>query len=303
MTTASSEVPETHSSITVGRRAVLVGAAAAVAGIAVGAAGTTRAAAAVTPVPKLPGEVWRATTRTTRLGKKPYEVIDVIVRGDRARLYVPWATPPGAVKPGAVTWFYHSNGSSHTALDGTYAYGAMMLVDRGVVCVCPNFGGSLWTSQTALAHQVDWNEYMRSVFTIGVAFARANSGGGSLMTYAYAQNMVHGMRGIYLANATYDMEDLYARDPGRVGPVYGDDPALVAATNPARLPQSRWSRKRVKTVVSQADLVVPPARHGLALADLARPVAGDVRVQYHGEGHKVPGWTQSDMVNTFASWL
>jgi hypothetical protein len=32
-------------------------------------------------------------------------------------------------------------------------------------------------------------------------------------------------------------------------------------------------------------------------------VAADVRVQYHDEGHTVPGWTQSDMMTTFNSWL
>ena len=285
------------------RRTVLLGVAAGFAGVAVGA-GPAQAAPVYTPIPKLPGEVSRTDTRTTRIGKKKYEAIDVVWGKDRARLYVPWATPPKAPKPGAVAWLYHSAGTTYTALDGAYAYGSMMLVDRGVVCICPNYGGNTWTSQTALTHQVNWNKYMAGVFNIGVAFARANSGGGSLMTYAYAKNMVRGMRGIYLANASYDVEDLYARDPGRnIGPAYGDDPALVAATNPARLPQSAWAGKRVKTVVSRVDALVPPDQHGLALAALAQPVAADVRIQYHDQGHTVPGWTNADMVSTFSSWL
>jgi hypothetical protein len=284
------------------RRAVLAGAAAGLAAVAT-VASPARAAPVYTPIPKLPGEVSRTDTRTTRLGKKPFETVDVVWGGDTARLYVPWATPPKATAKGAVVWFYHSNGSTHTALDGAYNYGAMMAVDQGSVCVCPNFGGSLWTAQAALQHQANWSKYMSGVFTIGVAFARANSGGGSLMTYAYAKNMVPALRGIYLANGTYDMEELYSRDPGRIGPPYGNDPALIAATNPALLPQSSWAGKRVKTVVSLIDPVVPPTRHGLALADLARPVATDVRVQYHDQGHVVPGWTQQDMISTFASWL
>ncbi|MCZ2836015.1 hypothetical protein [Modestobacter sp. VKM Ac-2985] len=284
------------------RRSVLLGAAAGLAGVAVGV-GPAQAAPVYTPIPKLPGEVSRSDTRTTRIGKKQYEAIEVVWGKDRARLYVPWATPPKAPKPGGVAWLYHSNGSTHTALDGAYAYPAMMLVDRGMVCVCPNFGGSTWTTQTALTHQVNWDKYISGVFNVGVAFARANSGGGSLMTYAYAKNMVRGMRGIYLANASYDMEDLYARDPGRIGPPYGNDPALVAATNPARMPQSAWAGKRVKTVVSLVDPLLPPDRHGLALAALAQPVAADVRIQYHDQGHTVPGWTHSDMVSTFSSWL
>lgn len=285
------------------RRAVLLGAAAGLVGVAVGSR-SAHAAPVYTPIPKLPGEVSRTDTRITRIGKKQFEAIDVVWGKDRARLYVPWATPPTAPKPGAVVWLYHSNGSTHTALDGAYEYPGMLMVDRGAVCVCPDFGGSsTWTTQAAITHQVNWDKYISAVFNVGVSFARANSGGGSLMTYAYANNMVRGLRGIYLANATYDMEELYTRDPGRIGPAYGNDPALIAATNPARLPQSAWAGKRLKTVVSLVDPVVPPDRHGLALAALAQPVAADVRIQYHDQGHTVPGWTHSDMAATFSSWL
>ncbi|MBB3676980.1 hypothetical protein [Modestobacter versicolor] len=285
------------------RRTVLTGAAAGLAAVAIGSQ-PAQAAPVYTPIPKLPGEVSRTDTRTTRLGKKPFETIDVVWGTDTARLYVPWATPPKARAKGGVVWFYHSNGSTHTALDGAYNYGAMMAVDQGAVCICPLFGGpSTWTTQAALTHQVNWSKYVSGVFTVGVAFARANSGGAALMTYAYATNLVPALKGIYLANGTYDMEELYSRDPGRIGPPYGDDPALIAATNPARLPQASWTGKRFKAVVSLVDPVVPPTRHGLAMADLARPVATDVRVQQHDQGHVVPSWTQQDMISTFASWL
>lgn len=284
------------------RRATLIGAAAAGLTVAFGAA-QAQAAPVYTPIPALPGEVSRTDTRTTRIGKKPFETIDVVWGSDRARLYVPWATPPKARKAGAVVWFYHANGSTHTALDGAYNYPAMLAVDQGAVCICPNYGGTLWTTQPALTHQANWAKYVSGVFTVGVAFARANSGGGSLMTYAYGKDMVPALRGIYLANATYDMADLAARDPARILPVYGNDPAQVAATDPASLPQSSWTGKRLKTVVSLADPLVPPAQHGLALASHARPVATDVRVQYHDQGHVVPGWTHADMASTFASWL
>jgi hypothetical protein len=284
------------------RRTVILGAAAVLTGAAVRPA-PARAAPVYTGVPKLPGEVSRTSTKVTRLGKRRFETIDVVYATDRARLYVPWPTSQPGKLAQNVVWFYHSNGSSYTAIDGAFNYGAMMAIDQGAVCICSNFGGSLWTSQKALSHQTSWAAYVSSTFAGYGAFARANSGGGSLMTYAYAQDMVHALRGIYLANGSYDMEDLYARDPVRIGPVYGNDPALVVATNPARLPQGSWTGKRLKTVVSMADPITPPARHGQALADLGRPVAADVRVQFHDEGHVVPGWTHADMVSTFTSWL
>jgi hypothetical protein len=293
---------ERFSQGSVSRRTVILGAAAGLVGGAVGAT-PAQAAPVYTPIPKLAHEVSRTDTRYTTIHPKPFECIDVVFMGDRARMYVPWATPPRSGVSTAVLWFYHSNGSTSTALDGAYNWGAMMAVEQGAVCICPDFGGSLWTSQASLTCQTNWSRYVTNVFNPAVAFARANSGGGPLMCYAYGTNMVPRMRGIYLANAAYDMEDLYARDPVRIGPVYGNDPALVAATNPARLPQSSWTGKRLKTVVSLADPVVPPPQHGLALAATAQPVAADVRIQYHDQGHTVPGWTQSDMITTFNSWL
>ncbi|MFC9918997.1 hypothetical protein [Agromyces binzhouensis] len=176
-------------------------------------------------------------------------------------------------------------------------------VDRGAVCICPNYGGDQWTSQTAITRQKNASSYMSAIWRVGASFLRADSGGGALMTYVYGNRPVPTARGMYLANAAYDMEDLYQRDPVRIGPPYGNDLATVQAANPARLPQSSWTGTRMKIVVSAADTILPPASHGLALADTARPVATQVTVDYHDGGHVVPSWTQADMINTFAAWL
>lgn len=284
------------------RRTLLTAAAA---GLALGAVGAppAHAAPSYSPIPLLPGEVTRTDTRLTRLKKKPYECIDVVLLGDRGRIFVPHAAIPRSTTSQGIVWFYHSNGSTHTSLDGAYKYGAEMAVDEGAICVCPDYGGSLWTTATAIQHQVNWSTYMNSVWRLGINFMRANSGGGPLMTWAYGNALVPRTAGIYLANAAYDMEDLYDRDPVRIGPVYNYDRDAVIATNPARLPQSAWKNSRIKTVVSLADVVVPPDRHGLALVATAGPVARDTRVQYHNEGHVVPGWTQNDMIATFKSWM
>lgn len=288
------------------RRTVL---AVAAAGLAVGALGlpgavpSASAAPSYSPIPLLPGEISRTDTRTTRLKKKKYECIDVSIQGDRARIFVPHTAIPGSKTSYGCVWFYHSNGSTYTSLDGAFKYGAEMAVDEGAICVCPNYGGSLWTNQASIQAQVNASLYMTSVWRLGMNFMRANSGGGPLMTYAYGNGLVPRTRGIYLANAAYDMEDLYARDPVRIGPVYDNDPALVAATNPARLPASSWTGGRIKVVVSEADFIVPPALHGVALVTAAAPVAVDTRVQWHTEGHVVPSWTQQDMIATFKSWM
>ncbi len=281
----------------VSRRSVLVGAGLGLAGAA-GIAGAAGAAA----VPPLPGEVARAATRTTRVGRTPFETVDVVLGDDRARLYVPAGAPMQGDLPGSLVWFYPSFGSDHTSLDGAYAYGAMLAVDEGSVCLCPGFGDAL-TSEPALERQVAWAAWAGETFSVGRSFARANSGGGPLMTYAYARGMVPAARGIYLANAAYDVEDLFARDPARIGPLYGDDPAAVAAGNPARLPPGVWTGKRIEVVTSPQDRVLAEDAHGLALAARAEPVAADVRRVTHGQGHRVPGSTHAGMVSTFRSWL
>ena len=289
-----------HPTPLIGRRALLgAGLVAAAAGVA----GAPPARAAGSPVPTLPGEVSRSPTRTTRVGQVPFETVDVVVGGDTARLHVPWSAALKGSRPGAVLWFYHSNGSDHTVLDSAYSYGSMLAMDRGATSVCPAFGGTdPWPTEQALEHQVAWSRWVGQVFSVGRAFARANSGGGPLMCYAYARGMVPAQRGVYLANAAYDVEELYARDPGRVGRAYGGDPAAVAATNPARLPARAWAGKRLRVVTSPQDVVVPAASHGLALAALAAPVAADVRARSHEEGHHVPGWTHQDMLTTFSAW-
>ncbi len=267
-----------------------------------GTSGASSAAAASSPVPTLPGEVSRAATRTTRLGAVPFETVDVVLGGDRARFHVPWGAPMKGDRPGGALWFYPSFGSDHTSLDGAYSYGAMLALDEGSLCLCPDFGGAL-TSEPAREHQVAWSAYVSETFSISRSFSRANSGGGALMTYAYARGMVPAARGVYLANAAYDVEDLWARDPARVGPLYGDDPAALAAGNPARLPSRVWTGKRIKVVTSPVDPVLPPGVHGLALAARAEPIAADVVRAEHPGGHRVPGSTHKDMISTFRAWL
>jgi hypothetical protein len=292
----------------ISRRSLVLGAPA---GLVLAGLGTLPAFAAPSyaAVPKLPYEVSRTDTRITRLGKKAYECIDVVLPGaggktDRAKLYVPHVAPPSLKTAAASVWFYHSNGSTNTSLDGAYKYGAEMIVDKGGICICPDFGGpSEWVNQNAIAWQTLWAKYLPAVWKIATSFARGNSGGGSLMIWAYGKKMLPYQRGMYVANGTYDMAALYDEAPDRIGPAYGNSRSVAVATNPASLPQSAWKGTRMKIVASLADPIVPPSVHGLRLADLAKPVATDVRIQMHDEGHVVPGWTQKDMVDTFAAWM
>jgi hypothetical protein len=261
------------------------------------------AAAATSPIPPLPGEVSR-TTRLTPRGV-PYDNITVNISGDPAQLFVPHTAIPKQTRVGVV-WYYHANGSTHTSLNGVYRYSAELLVDQGAVCYCPNYGGSLWTNTESLAYHARAVAYLKAVFNIGVSFLRGNSGGGSLMCWAYGKSLVPAARGMYLANATYDMVDLYTRDPVRIGPVYDNDITKVRATNPAGLPGSVWTGKRIRVVVSDdahPDPIVPPHKHGLALVAKSNGYAVENSVLYHQLGHHLPDVANRDMLVTFNRWL
>ena len=269
-----------------------------------GAAAATVSAAAASPIPTLPGEVSRTSAVTPR--GVPYENITVSISGDKAQLFVPHTAIPRTTTVGVI-WYYHANGSTYSAMNGAYKYSGELLVDQGAVCFCPNLGGSLWTNSAALAYHAKAVTYMKSVFKIGISFLRGNSGGGSMECWAYGNNLVPAAKGCYLANGTYDMEDLASRDPIRIAPVYNNNPAAIRATNPARLPSSAWTGKRIRVVVSDAahpDIIVPPAQHGLALvASAAAGGAAENSVVYHQLGHQIPGLANKDMVDTFGRWL
>lgn len=278
-------------------------------GVALGAASlllpptVASAAPSYEAVPKLPYEVARADTQTTRIGKKKFEIIDIEFSGDRSRILVPHGVTPGkSGTPANIVWFYHSFGSTHEAMTSAYLYSAMMCLDRGWVCIGPNFGGDQWVNTRAIWFQKEISRYMGTFFNIQHSFLRANSGGGALMSYAYGKRSVPQVRGMYLANAVYDMEDIFQRDPVRVGPAYNNDPALVAATNPARLHINAWMGTRIRSVVSASDEVVPPQSHGVALVEKALPVAREATLVWHDGGHYVPDLVHADMVSAFTRW-
>lgn len=291
------------------RRGILRGAAGA-AGTVVAAAVAAPAASAATSyavVPKLPGEISRVSNKTSPATGRKYESIDVSISGDRTRLYVPHSMPPNKTKSATMVWFYHSNGSTYDSLSGIFVDAALLAIDQGWICICPNYAGSKWTTSPATTAQKRATSYVTSLWTIGASFLRANSGGGALMSWSYGNKLVPNARGMYSASAVWDMEDIYDRDPVRVRPVYNFSKAACRATNPMRLPQSAWSKARIRVTCSKSDQIVPPSKHGTALYNKARPVAKEATIVYHpasGDlGHSVPASSAQDMVTVFARWL
>ncbi|AZZ55227.1 LamG-like jellyroll fold domain-containing protein [Rathayibacter iranicus] len=286
------------------RRAIL---AASVAGAGTLAFATPALAAGdLRAVPKLPGEVSRLATATSRTGKRRYEVIDVVVVGDRARLFVPHTTPPSRNTGTTMLWYYHARNGSHTALSSAFAYSADLAVDRGIVSICPTYGGSIWTSKRALEIQAAVAAWASSVWRIDASLLRSDSGGGPLLTWAYGTRMLPNILGAYLSNSSYDLEERAMSEPDKVLPHYADL-AAVAAANPARLPPSVWRGARLRITGSSDDVVVPFAKHGMALRAAALPVAKEATIRIHaGEGtggHTVPSFTNKEMLETFQRWL
>ena len=293
----------------VSRRAFMAGGAATVLGAAAGVLGGASAANAVeyTKVPKLPGEISRVSNVRTSKGNL-YESIDVSIKGDPTRIFVPHAAPPSKLKWVPVVWFYHATNSSYAALSSAFLYGAQPAVDNGAVCVCPDYAGpTAWVNAAAVTAQVNAIDYMNSLWRIYYSFARSNSGGGALMCWAFGNKMLPRQQGMYLASSVYDVMESFEQGPTIVGPAYNFNVAAVQATNAATLPQSAWTGARIRASYNPDDQRVPPARHAIALETLAGPVAIETSFVTHdgggtATGHTVPGWVHTDMMQAFARW-
>ncbi|AZZ50283.1 hypothetical protein C5E02_14370 [Rathayibacter rathayi] len=294
----------------VSRRKVLAASAAGVAATASALVATPAFAAAnYSVIPKLPGEFSRRDTARSRIDGKPYEIIDVRIGNDPARLFVPHSAVPRKNLSVPVLWYYHASGSNYTALSGAYQYSADQLVDQGVVSICPQYSGSsAYTNAAAVAAQKAAVTWVSSLWSVSASVLRSNSGGGGLLCWAYANRLVPNIYGAYHSSGVYDIEDTESRDPGRVVAAYGGDRDALRAGNPSRLPQSVWAGTRLRITAGSADSLVPAEIHGGRLRRLALPVAREATIVYHSGnggqlGHVVPGFTNTDMVLTFQRWL
>ena len=284
-----------------------VAASAAAGAVAFTLDGFAAPAAQAATAGRLPGEVSRIANVRTSSGKL-YDNIEVDIRGDRARIFLPQTVRAGSRTAVGAVWFYHAAASSHNALNGGFKYPAELVVDQGAIAICINAGGTQYTNAIAQQAQRNAWTYLSSVFTVRMNFLRATSGGGALACYTYGKKLIPYIRGLYMVNALYDIEWLHRADvEGRsmVGEAYNHDLALLARENPARIPASSWRGANVKVLVSDAehpDRVTDPAYNGLALVDNIAGVAADTQIVYHALAHKTPSFAHKDMVRTFAVW-
>jgi hypothetical protein len=289
------------------RRTFMLGAAGTMATAAmVAVASPASAASSYSVIAKLPGEVSRiSNVVTTTGGKKLYENILVNINGDPARIFVPHSA--AKVKGAAAVWFFHAAGSTHSALNSAFKYSAELVTDQGAISICQYLGGDTYTSNAAVQHQKNGYAYLKARFPISLNFLRSNSGGGAMACAAYGGKLIPNVRGLYLASSVYDMEKLYASDPARIGPAYGNSVAAVRATNPARLAASAWKSSNVRACLadpSGVDPYVPVKDHGGALLTKIAGVAKEASARYYlGGGHQVPSWVSKDMLSAFARWL
>ncbi len=260
--------------------------------------------------PKLPSEVSRVPNLVTPLGRKLYDSIEVDIQGDRARIFLPQTVTQRSTTPVGAVWFYHGAGSDHNkAMAGGFKYAAELIVDQGAIAICQNVGGTQFSNPFAQQVQKNGWAYMSSLFTIRQNFLRATSGGGNLAIWTQGKKLMPYIKGLYMVNANYDLEKMYygtnANYTMAVGAAFNNDPALIAANNPARIGAWAYSGVNVKAVVSDdahPDTTVPPHDHGIALVNKIKSVAADATIAYHALGHDTPSWTNRDMVTVFSRW-
>lgn len=274
--------------------------------LALQAIATTGAQAATAA--KLPYEVSRtANVITSSAGRKLYDNILVNINGDLARIFLPQTVVRGQKTAVGAVWFFHGGGSNQDAMNGGFKYPAELVVDQGAIAICINAGGTQYTNDIAKTAQKNAWTYLSSLFPVRMNFLRATSGGGALACYTYAKKLIPYIRGLYMVNGLYDLEgaSTVIQAQASVNGAFGNDPAKVAANNPARFPASDWTGANVKVLVSDAahpDTVVPPDKNGIALVNKIKPVAADGVIQYHTLAHDTPSTSHKDMILTFGKW-
>jgi hypothetical protein len=288
------------------RRLFVTGAAGAALALAIQEVTAPGARAATAA--KLPYEVSRTANVTTgSAGRKLYDNILVNINGDLARIFLPQAVVRGQKTAVGAVWFFHGGGSNQDALNGGFKSPGELVVDKGAIAICINAGGNQYTNDRAKTAQVNAWKYLSGLFPVRMNFLRATSAGGALACYTYAKKLIPAIRGLYLVNGLYDLEGASSviQAQANVLAAFGNDPAVLAANNPARFPASDWAGANVKVLVSDAehrDAVVPPAQNGIALVNKITPVAADARLAFHTLGHDTPSFAHKDMIVTFGAW-
>lgn len=288
------------------RRNLLAGVVLGAGSLALGSSAVLSASAAA-PTPKLPGEYYRKQAEVTPTGTV-FDNICVKIAGDPARMYIPHGVTPGSGVPVPVVWYFHGSGSDHNALEGGYRTPALATVDRGAIAICQKAGGTLYSNPTAVALQQAGWDYMSGLFAISSNTLRSTSGGGVLAAEVYGSRLLPNIAGMYAVNSAYDVRAMYdagGRSQGSVILAYGDDLAAIEARNPARFPAATWTGTTMRIIVStpsSSDSIVPPDQHGLALRDIALPVATEASLRTHTTGHSTPGFASSDFVASMERW-
>lgn len=303
----SSHDAASHSGFT-RRNALILGASTAAltfGGLIAGPVGPARAAVS----PKLPGEIGRVNNEVSRFAGTVFDHIRVRIGTDNARLFVPQGTVPGAQKV-PVLWLYHGAQSSDDALIGGFRQMGERAVDLGMIAVCQNLGGTLYTHPVAKQHQVNGWNYLSGLYGIDRNFFRGTSHGGAMAAEVLAMGLIPNLVGSYIVNGVYDIEQMYLMGTAQarysVGTAFGNDLAAIRANNPARHAGPAWTGRRVRVVYStpdSSDQTTPPPLHAKALLATAGPYAVEASARTHTLGHDTPGFSDGDNQATLERWI
>ncbi|MGC5172016.1 LamG-like jellyroll fold domain-containing protein [Micromonospora sp. DT81.3] len=290
------------------RDALIVGAystALAVGGLVAGPASPARAAVS----PRLPGEIGRLNNQVSRHAGTVFDHIRVVIGGDNARLFIPHGIVPGSQNV-PVLWLYHGAQSSDDALAGGFKSMGERAVDSGMLVICQNLGGTLYTHPVAKQHQVNGWDYLSGLYDIDSNFFRGTSHGGAMAAEVLATRLIPKVVGSYIVNGVYDIEKMYlsgtAQAKYSVGAAFGNNLSLIRANNPARHAGPAWAGTRMRVVYStpdSSDTTTPPPIHAKALLATAGPYATEASARTHTLGHETPGFTDGDNQVTLERWM
>ncbi len=233
------------------------------------------------------------TNNKTNAGNAYRSYIET-VNNDKVRAFVPAKLNDKPV----VVWLIHGYGSSHDAILGGYLALAQGIVDSGNIAVCPNLGGSLWSSPKAQTHLKNAATKLASILNRPIAgnVMVGTSHGGCLAIYATGKKLLPNILGLYVVNGVYDPQSTKG-SYGSMMPASYKLAGGTSATNPKNIPAADFTVP-VRLVYDETDPTVNADANSKLFLKRLKDAGAEVSTRVHNSEHSTPGGTPKD----FATW-
>jgi hypothetical protein len=194
---------------------------------------------------------------------------------------------------------------------GGFTRPAGIVIDKGgAITLCINAGGTIYNNPEAERHALNAWRWVSERYNITKVYIQGESHGGALSTWLYGNNLLYGanVRGLLVLNAVYTTDSnlwwqSWLPDQSGIRAAYDGNRSAQQARNPASISSSKFSGKRVFSMVDpNNDNIVPASSNGIAFINKIKSVAADANYETHSAGHNRPGNANTRFMAKIAEW-